>query len=320
MEDYPRNLKELEDRFVSDAACLEYLGRLRWPEGFVCPTCGHRGGWQTKRGLWLCAGCRRQRRVTAGTIFHRSRLPLRVWFRASWWVVGQKDGASALGRKRVLGLGSYETAWLALHKFRRARVRPGREPLGGEVEVDDAYVGGLDEGGNGRHRGPKAAIVVAVEIRPGRAMGRIRLRQVPDVSAASLQGFVKDVVAPGSVVRTDGWPSYVGLAAHGYVRQPVRLRRQPARPHVLLPRGHRVCSLLKRWLLGTPQGAVSPEQLDDYLAEFTFRFNRRSSASRGQLFYRLMQNAVVTAPAPDQAVVKGVRGPGRHRQRHDHNL
>jgi len=252
-------------------------------------------------GLWLCQGCRRQVSVTAGTVFQDSHVPLSTWFRTMWHVTSQKHGASALGLQRVLGLGSYKTAWTMLHKLRRAMVRPGRERLRGTVEVDETYWGAEEPGLIGRLTHDKALILVAAE-EDGRGIGRIRLRRVPDASKASLHGFIVEAVEPGSVVRTDGLPSYLGLEGYRHDRQVQR--RQPAGAEPLLPRVHRVVSLLKRWLLGTHQGAVRVEHLDDYLDEFTFRFNRRTSASRGKLFYRLAQQAVQVGPAPYESIIR----------------
>jgi len=305
MEDYPRTLTQFEARFSMAEACRAYLSALRWPDGFVCPGCGHRDAWRMGRGLWLCRGCRRQVSVTAGTIFQSARLPLPLWFRAIWYVTSQKNGASALGIQRVLGLGSYETAWTWLHKLRRAMVRPGRERLRGLVEVDEAYLGGLEEGQRGRPRaGQKALIAVAAE-EVERGIGRIRLRRIRDASAASLCTFVQETVEMGSHVRTDGWVSYDGLSRRGYVHHVSVVVRNPKRADELLPHVHRVVSLLKRWLMGTHQGAVSHDHLDYYLDEFTFRFNRRTSSSRGKLFYRLLQQAVQVAPQSYSAIVTG---------------
>ncbi len=315
MEDYPRTLAEFERCFGTEAACREYLFRVRWPEGFVCPRCSGRAAWGTQRGVWVCAACGYQASVTAGTIFQDTRSPLTLWFRAIWWVTSQKTGASALGLQRVLGLGSYETAWSWLHKLRRAMVRPGRDRLAGRVEVDEAYLGGPGEGAHGRKRTPKKLLLVVAAQEDGAGIGRIRMRHVQDASAASLQPFVREAIAPGSVVRTDGWEGYTGLEAHGYAHEVKPLRRQPGAAVALLPRVHRVVALLKRWLLGTHQGAVSVAHLDYYLDEFTFRFNRRTSRSRGKLFYRLLQQAVVVDPVPYAAMIKHTyaRKPREHK-------
>lgn len=241
--------------------------------------------------LWLCAGCRHQVSVTAGTIFQDTHLPLAMWFRAMWYVTSQKNGVSALGLQRVLGLGSYKTAWALLHKLRRAMVRPGRDRLRGLVEVDETYWGGKETGVAGRLTHDKALIIVAAE-EDGLGIGRVRLRHIPDFNRQTLHGFIADSIEPGSTVRTDGLNAYRDLEGYVHDRQ---VQRKAEGEH-LLPRVHRVVSLLKRWLLGTHQGAVGQEHLDDYLNEFTFRFNRRKSASRGKLFYRLTQQAVQVEP------------------------
>lgn len=302
VEDYPRTLLELERRFPTDLACREYLASLRWPEGFLCPRCGGRKAWPTERGLWCCGQCRHHASVTAGTVFQDSHLPLTVWFRAVWQITSQKTGVSALGIQRVLGLGSYKTAWTLLHKLRRGMVRPGRDRLSGCVEVDEVYIGGPEKGAEGRGAQHKALVAVAAQ-EEGKGIGRIRMRRVPDASGPSLLGFITDTVEPGSLIHTDGWDSYRALPRKGYRHEVSKLKRQSELAIEQWPRVHRVASLLKRWLLGTLHGRVSPEHLDDYLDEFTFRFNRRTSASRGKLFYRLIQQAMQVSPAPYRTII-----------------
>jgi transposase-like protein len=318
VEDYPRTLAEFEARFATAEGCRAYLVALRWPDGFRCPRCGGAKGWPVRTVLLQCARCGRQTSVTAGTIFQDSRTPLATWFRAMWWVSSQKTGASAQGLQRVLGLGSYETAWTWLHKLRRAMVRPGRDRLAGRVEIDETYLGGREKGVRGRQTARKALIAVAAE-EDGRGIGRIRMRRIPDASADSLQAFVEEAIAPGSLLHTDGLLSYDRLEQHGYRHRITFLKGRKESPAELLPRVHRVVSLLKRWLLGTHQGAVSPAHLDYYLDEFTFRFNRRSSRHRGKLFYRLVQQAVAVEPAPYSSLVKHVR-PARPLRRRTHKL
>jgi len=301
MEDYPQTLMDLERRFSTDRACREYLFALRWPDGFLCPRCGGRQAWPMSRGLWLCGQCRYQASVTAGTIFQDSRLPLPLWFRAMWYVTTQKNGVSALGVQRVLGMGSYQTAWAWLHKLRRAMVRPGRDRLSGTVEVDETYIGAEEEGVVGRLTQDKALVVVAAQCDGSQKIGRIRMRRIPDLTRPTLHGFIVENVEPGSVVRTDGLSAYRGLESHRH--EVVVIAGSGKTADELLPRVHRVVSLLKRWLLGTHQGAVSHKHLDYYLDEFTFRFNRRSSASRGKLFYRLAQQAVQVEPHPYRDLV-----------------
>ena len=305
MDDYPRTLGELGTRFPTDAACRDYLFALRWPEGFRCPRCGHAKVWPVARVRFECASCGRQTSVIAGTIFQDTHKALTDWFRMIWLVTSQKTGASALNLQRVLGLGSYKTAWAWLQKLRRAMVRPGRERLSGRVEVDESYVGGLEEGAHGRQTAKKAIVAIAAE-EDGKGTGRIRMRRIANASAKELHAFVEDMVEPGSLVHTDGWEGYSGLRKKGYKHKVTPVKDRKASK--ILPRVHKAASLLKRWLMGTHQGAVSREHLDYYLDEFTFRFNRRTSRYRGKLFYRLLQNAVVVEPAPFETLAKGVRG------------
>jgi transposase-like protein len=225
-----------------------------------------------------------------------------------WWVTGQKNGASAIGLQRVMGLKSYQTAWTWLHKLRRAMVRPGRDRLSGVVEVDESFVGGVEPGGGRRHVGNKAIVAIAAEVR-GSAIGRIRLAKVPDSSAQGLHEFIRNAIEPGSTVKTDGLPSYRGIGQLGYRHQQVIQGDDKTRASVLFPRVHRVASLLKRWLIGTHQGRVERHHLRYYLDEFTFRFNRRTSASRGMLFYRLAQQAVAVVPKPYKILIGGERKP-----------
>ena len=303
-EDYPRTLLEMERRFGTEDACREYLTKLRWPTGFICPVCHGNGGWVDRRHRWTCQDCRRQSTVTAGTIFEGTHLPLQAWFRAVWLVTSQKSGASALGMQRVLGFGSYETSWSWLHKLRRAMVRPGRDRLRGTVEVDEAFIGGLTHGADGRDGGGKALVAIAAE-KDGNGIGRIRLRRVVDASSPSLHGFIEQAIAPGSTVHTDGWAPYQGIERLGYSHKITRLKGLDKEAAVeLLPRVHRVAALLKRWLLGTHQGAVGPNHLEYYLDKFTFRFNRRRSASRGKLFFRLMEQAVQVGPVTYENIIQ----------------
>ena len=303
--DYPRNLVEFETWFSSEEACLKYLSRLRWSNGFRCPGCGGDKAWPTCRGELRCSACQRQTSPTSGTIFQGTTKPLRLWFLAMWYITNQKFGASALGLQRVLGFGSYQTAWAWLHKIRRSMVRPDREKLHGLVEVDETYVGGLEEGTRGRQTEKKAIVAIAVEIHVPMGFGRVRLGRVPDVSGGSLMQFVKDSVEPGSIVHTDGWSGYNDLARCGYVREKTVMSSSPEPAHVVMPGVHRIAALLKRWLLGTHQGAASARHLDYYLDEYTFRFKRRSSRSRGLLFYRLLEQAVETSPTSYAKMVGG---------------
>ena len=302
MEDYPQTIMEFEQRFASEEACWEYILKLRWPDGFRCSRCQHHNAWLTKRKIYHCVRCGCETSVTAGTIFHDTRKPLQLWFRAMWYVVSQKNGVSAMGLQRVLGIPRYETIWIWLHKLRTAMVRPGRDRLSGTVEVDETHIGGKRPGKRGRGAAGKSLVLIAVEDKDNQ-IGRIRLRRVPDASAASLIPAVQESVVPGSVMRTDDWSSYRQLASKGY--EHVVVRQSANVGENLLPLTNRVAALLKRWLQGTHQGAVRATHLDYYLDEYTFRFNRRTSRSRGKLFFRLVQQAVSVTPIRGQDIRGG---------------
>jgi len=292
--DYPRTLKEFEDRFATEQACRSYLEKLRWPTGFCCPRCEGRRAVRIREVLLQCYACRRQTSVTAGTIFQDTRKPLTMWFRAMWYVTSQTNGASALRIQQVLGLGSYETAWTWLHKLRRAMVLPDEDRLSGWIEVDEAFVSVA-----GPKRANKALIAIAAQA-DGGGIGRIRLRAIPDTSAASLHSFVLDCIEPGSTLHTEGWQGYAGLDKKGYHQE---VRWGPGQgPSQLMPRVYKVVSLFKGWLAGIHQGAVSHEHLPYYLDEFTFRYNRRRAKGRGKLFYRLLQQAANTPQATLDAI------------------
>lgn len=271
--DFPKSLKEFQARFREDDACRQYLAACRWPEGVRCARCGHEVAFELPhRKLWQCKACGRQTSLTAGSVLHRTRLPLTVWFWATYLVTTHTPGLSAVQLQRQLGI-SYETAWALLHKLRRAMVNPEREALQDKVEVDETYLGGPEAGlKGGRQLLEKALIVGAVEVR-GKAAGRVRLQVVADASARSLTGFVKRTVAPGTLILTDGWGAYAPLAAMGYRHRP-RTQGTPERAAKLLPHIHRVVGNLKTWLRGTHHG-VGHDHLQAYLDEFAFRFNRR---------------------------------------------
>lgn len=292
---------DFESRFCTEDACVDYLVQLRWPDGFVCPSCDGRKAWRTERLLFHCARCGRQSSVTAGTVFQGTRKPLRVWFRAMWWVTSQKNGASAKGLQQNLGLASYQTAWAWLHKLRRAMVRPGRDRLSGLVEVDETYVGGREEA-PGRGAENKTLVAIAIE-KKGRQLGRARTAVVADGTRDQLCGFIQTCVEPGSTIRTDGWQGYRDIKNRGYIHDRILQQGNSQEPSELLPGVHRIAALLKRWLLGTHQGAVTAAHLPYYLDEFTFRFNRRKSKARGKLFYRLVEQAVAIEPTPYKNLV-----------------
>lgn len=298
MEDYPKTIIEFRDRFNSEEACIQYLEQLRWPDGFICPYCNAEKFWRTEKVLIKCKNCQKRTSVTAGTIFHDTRKPIRLWFEAMWYITSQKYGTNALGLQRILGLGSYSTAWKWLHRLRRVMVRPDREKLSGKVEVDETMIGGEGHGKRGRGAEKKVLVAIAVEDKKEREkkeIGRIRLAVIPDASSKSLINFISNNIEEGSHVRTDGWKGYSKVSANNY-------------EHTVLKSNdlvicHLVASLIKRWLMGTYQGAARHQHLDFYLDEYTFRFNRRTSASRGKLFYRIVQQAVMTKPVKGMNII-----------------
>ena len=309
-KDYPQNWNDFLDWFATEDSCLAYLERLRWVDGFVCPRCGNAAqAYRASRTRLMCRACQHQSSVTAGTIFDKTRTPLRVWLAAAWYLTNQKQGVSALGLQRVLGLGSYQTAWTMLHRFRRAMVRPGREQLKGLVEVDETYLAITDRQepispARRKSSTTKVLVVMAVEILQPKGFGRIRLRRIPRESAPYVIPFVQEVVEPGAQVRTDGSAAYRSLGDLGYDHRRTVMLGSDVPAHVSMAGVPRVASLVQRWILGTHHGSVQPEHLDAYLDEFVFRFNRRTSSSRGMLFYQLLQQAVVTAPVTYQDMVQ----------------
>lgn len=308
--DYPKTWSQFLDWFHSEDACRLYLEALKWPSGFQCPKCRmtdntiQRGS----RFRWTCRTCRHQSTVIAGTIFEKTRTELRVWFAAIWYITNQKHGVSALGLQRVLGLGSYETAWTMLHRLRRAMVRPGRELLTGVVEVDESYVSLRDRKvpvfpGNLKSQTPKLLVAIAVEMHEPKGFGKIRIRRIETADKERLIPFIKESISPGSCIHSDGSSAYLQLEHAGYEHRRFVHLGSATPAHESMPGVHRVASLLQRWLLGIHHGAIQPKQLDFYLDEFVFRFNRRTSRSRGLLFYRLLQQAVVTNPVTYSDVV-----------------
>ena len=307
--DYPRTYQEFRVWFPDDVACVDYLAKLRWPEGFRCPVCGGDRAWRTSTRHWKCAACGRKTSVTAGTIFHRTRTPLSTWFAAIWLVTSQKNGSSAQNLHDMLGFGSYETAWAWLHKLRRAMVRPDRDLLAGLVEVDESFIGGRAMGKPGAST-DKVPVMIAVEnVGPqvGRKLllGRVRLAAADAPGSKQLVDFARTTAAPGSVIRTDGARMFRVLAEEGFTHEYISGYSSPQPGHVTLPGPHRVASLLKRWNAGTHHYRVEREHLQYYLDEFAFRFNRRRSRARGMLFYRLLQQSVNTDPYPLTELIGG---------------
>jgi transposase-like protein len=303
--DYPSTYREFVAMFPDQEACLAYIEHLRWPDGFVCPACGARTEpWRQTRGRLSCPRCRHQGSITAGTIFDKTRTPLTIWFEAAWHLTTAKNGLSAKTLERTLGV-RYRVAWTMLQRFRVSMVRADRSRLSGTVEVDETSIGGVKRGGKRGRGSEKSVVTIAVEVLDPKGFGRVRMRHVPDASSKSLLPFIQDTITPGSHVRTDGWRGYNGAEAKGYVHQKTVLAASDDPAHVAMPAVHRVASLLKRWIMGTHQGSVTAEHLQSYLEEFTFRFNRRTSRSRGLIFRRLLEQIAVTAPVTETHVVHG---------------
>ncbi len=278
--DFPLTILEFQRRFGTEESCREYLFASRWPEGFVCPGCGGSdAGAETRRHLWICTGCGRQTSITAGTVMHKTRLALRTWFWAAYLVSTFHPGISAKQLQRQLGIGSHETAWAMLHKLRAAMVAPERELLGREVEIDEFYLGGHEEGRKGgRAHGKKALVGAAIEVR-GRGSGRLRLQVLANAQATTLEAFTIATTAPGAIVHTDGLHSYSALGERGFDHRPRKVASVAEREQ-LLPRVHRAISNLKAWMHGTHRG-VSAEHLPVYLDEYVFRHNRRNTPMAG---------------------------------------
>ena len=303
--DFPHTYREFVEKFYNSDACAAYLEELRWPTGFSCPICQAVGApWRQTRGRLVCTACRHQTSVTAGTIMDKTRTPLTTWFEAAWHLTTAKTGLSAKTLEKTLGM-SYRAAWAMLQRYRVSMVRSERERLSGTVEVDETLVGGVEQGGKRGRGTSKSIVVIAVEIKEPKGFGRIRMRHIPDASGRNLRPFVCDIVTLGSTVCTDGWVGYSGLSKHGYVHEKTLLSSSGDPAHVAMPGAHRVVSLFKRWILGTHQGSIVPAHLQSYLEEFTFRFNRRTSNSRGLVFHRLMEQAVITGPITEADVTFG---------------
>lgn len=305
--DYPRNLVEMTSWFSTREDCLGYPEWLRWPDGIRCRRCDGSDGWHTGRGDWWCAGCGTRTSITAGTVFDKTRVPLPGWFLLAWRMTAEKTaGISAKGAQRLLGLGSYQTAWTMLHKLRSAMVRPGRDRLNGDVEVDEAFVGGARPGPPGRGAAGKTLVCVAVEVLSPKGFGRVRLGVIPDASAKSLHAFVADHVEPGSIILTDGWWGYRDLETKGYTHKATSISASGMHAQVSMPAVHRVASPFKRSLLNAYQ-SYPHLHLQAYCDEWAFRFNRCSSTHRGQLFLRLLENAVECGPLEYSAITIGTK-------------
>jgi transposase-like protein len=304
-EQYPKDFQEFLIQFPDENACWRYLIDFRWPDGYVCPHCQSQEYWLTAKRKIHCSKCQKEFSITSGTIFQDSKKPLLLWFHIMWWVVAQKTGASAHNLKDFMGFGSYETAWLWLHKLRRAMIREGREKLSGIVEVDETYIGGEEIGIEKKGRGAeqKSLVVVATECK-GKQIGRVRFRIIPDASSKSLDSFIEANIEEGSTIITDGWSGYTNLSQNEkFIHEEKVVSGSGKQVHELLPHVHMIDSLVKRWINGTHQGKISQKHLEYYLEEFAFRFNRKLSNHRGKLFYRLMQQSIDCSPSTYKQII-----------------
>jgi len=287
------DLLKFQKQFPNEEACFDHLVKNRWPNGFICPKCGHSEYYQlVRRKLFQCKACHHQASVTAGTVFHRSKLPLQKLFWAMYLVATIKKGMSALELQRKLNIGSYKTAWLLLHKLRKAMVSSGDFPLTISVEADETYIGGQREGKAGRGAGGKSLVAVAVET-DGKNMGRAYLKKIEKASMKELSAFIKERVEIGTNVITDGWPAYKFLFAE-YHHEPIKAKEQTNRDE-LLPKVHIVIANLKMWLRGT-FNRYPEKHIQKYLDEFSFRFNRRWNLDNifDKLLNRCIQRTTVT--------------------------
>jgi transposase-like protein len=284
----PRSLTQFQKDFSDESSCAAYLVARRWPHGFVCPACDSKRSamLKSRAHTYECLDCGRQTSITAGTVLHRSKLPMSMWFWAAHLMATHSNGMSALQLAAQLGV-TYKTAWLLTQKLRRSMVDPDRTLLEGVVEVDqteipfrteDAFFDAAKAG--------KIIIAGAVEVvdrttNQAKARkisakyldtrsGRVRLAVIANNSAASIHAFVRANVKRGATLLTDGHKSYLGLSE--YRHDPRTLGKMAG--HIALPWIHRVFSLMKRWGLGTYHG-LRRKHLDTYLNEFVFRYNRR---------------------------------------------
>jgi transposase-like protein/ribosomal protein L37AE/L43A len=282
--DFPKTEVEFDKQFGSEEACRTYLYKLRQAEGWCCEKCGHDKFWHSKRDLYICEKCQHQHSLTSGTMFHRSRKPLTMWFKVIWWYTTRRSGVNATNLQELLGI-SYPTAWSWLQKLRMHSKRPEREKLSGQVEVDEFYLGGSKTGKQGRGSKNKTTIIAAVE-KNNNKIGRIRMQKITNCEKENLKAFINENIEKGSKIITDGWSGYFGLDQNSNYdhEKVVSSVKEDVTPGV-----HRVASLFKRVVLGTYQGNVSPKHVQKYLDEYVFRFNRRKSSHVGTKFYKMIQ-------------------------------
>lgn len=284
--DFPGTLAEFERTFPNEESCRKFLINLRWGEFARCYRCDSQSLWALRNGRFECQQCGHQTSVTAGTPLHGTRKPLKLWFRAIWEMTTHKGGISAKDLQRIMGFGSYETAWSWLHKLRRCAFSQNRKQLAGPVQFDDGYVGGLDQR-PGRPKGNKALVLVAAE-----TWGRVRMEHSPNLTKQSVKSFADRNIFDDAPVTTDGYRSFssksLGNRTHTRHVQPKK-RHFSFDP---LQQAHFALSLFKRCWIGTYHGAISKKHLQVYLDEFEFRYNRRKTVGVGRIAARLFQSLV----------------------------
>jgi transposase-like protein len=300
--EYPRDQMQFDKNFASEDNCVKYLIEVKWPLGFKCNKCNATAYWLLSRKRLKCKNCSSIVTITSNTLFDQTNKSLSLWFRAIWWMIAQKNGVSASGLQSILGIGSYKTAWVWLHKLRTLMSFPNREKLSGKVEIDETYVGGVSDGKRGRGSENKSLVIIAVEVLP-KGTGRVRLQIIPTAEGKHLLKFIRENVETEATIITDGWTGYAQLNKKGYVHIKQRQVGETT-DEEMLPNVHRIAALLKRWLLGTHQNYTSHERLQKYLDEFTFRYNRRKSNSRGLLFHRIIEQAMCRKPILSLDVLK----------------
>jgi predicted RNA-binding Zn-ribbon protein involved in translation (DUF1610 family) len=326
---FPTSLPQFQKFFPDDTACAKYLEAVKWPEGFVCPTCGQQGEpfrlpKKSAAVVLRCRACRKDASLTAGTVMQSSHTALSTWFWAAYLMTTQTPGISSVQFQRQLGLTRNETAFTMLHKLRAGMVRPDRDKIGDEwaVEIDECYIGGATRGeGKGVHH--KTMVVAAVEVRTKKPpedpferkqwmqgpakkriyAGRLRLQVVPDRRMDILTGFAQENIAPKAMILSDGWQGYNELMKLGYKHKAVVMDGDPQNAEDHLPMIHRIISNLKTWILGTHHGRIEPQHLQAYLNEYVFRFNRRFHPMTG--FNSILGLASRTIPPTYEELYSG---------------
>lgn len=300
---FPRTAQDFEAAFPDEAACRKLLIELRWGGQPACVRCGSERTWELANGRFECRSCGHQISVTAGTPLQGTRKPLKLWFRALWEMAARKNGISAKDLQRILGFGSYETAWVWMQKLRRCMVRHDRSRLEGHVVVDDAYFG-AKSGRPGRPAEQKAAIFVAAE-----EDGRIRLEHAPDLSTSSVRSFVERNITEGSQVTTDGYGTYNRSTIRGRGHQQIIVKRLPGRSEDPIQNAHHAISLVRRFWIGTYHGAVSRKHFQVYLDEFEFRHNRRKTRGVGRIVARVLEVLVHSQPITYRTITQSTPHP-----------